>query len=59
MGFERFTDTRLGNLSHGQQRIVELGCVLLTAPELLMLDEPSAGMSPGAAENLAERLRGR
>jgi ABC-type branched-subunit amino acid transport system ATPase component len=44
-------------LSHGQQRIVEIGCVLVTAPELVMLDEPSAGMSPGAAENLAVRLR--
>jgi branched-chain amino acid transport system permease protein len=57
LGFERFTDTPVRNLSHGQQRIVELGCVLVTAPELVMLDEPSAGMSPGAAENLAVRLR--
>jgi branched-chain amino acid transport system ATP-binding protein len=57
LGFERFTDTPLRNLSHGQQRIVELGCSLVTAPELLMLDEPSAGMSPGAAESLAARLR--
>ena len=57
LGFERFTDTPVRNLSHGQQRIVELGCLLVTDPELLMLDEPSAGMSPGAAENLAVRLR--
>ncbi|MGB2940547.1 MAG: branched-chain amino acid ABC transporter ATP-binding protein/permease [Candidatus Dormiibacterota bacterium] len=57
LDFERFTDQPLKNLSHGQQRIVELGCALVTAPELLMLDEPSAGMSPGAAENLAVRLR--
>jgi branched-chain amino acid transport system permease protein len=57
LGFERFTDTPVRSLSHGQQRIVELGCLLVTDPELLMLDEPSAGMSPGAAENLAVRLR--
>jgi branched-chain amino acid transport system ATP-binding protein/branched-chain amino acid transport system permease protein len=57
LGFERFTDTPVRNLSHGQKRLVELGCALVTAPELLMLDEPSAGMSPAAAENLAERLR--
>ena len=56
LGFERYTDTPVKYLSHGQQRIVELGCVLVTAPELVMLDEPSAGMSPGAAENLAVRL---
>jgi branched-chain amino acid transport system permease protein len=57
LGFERFADTPVKRLSHGQQRIVELGCVLVTAPEVVMLDEPSAGMAPGAAENLAVRLR--
>ena len=57
LGFEKDIDTPVRLLSHGQQRIVEIGCVLVTAPELVMLDEPSAGMSPGAAENLAVRLR--
>ena len=57
LGFEKYADTPVRLLSHGQQRIVEIGCVLVTAPELVMLDEPSAGMSPGAAENLAVRLR--
>jgi ABC-type branched-subunit amino acid transport system ATPase component/ABC-type branched-subunit amino acid transport system permease subunit len=56
LGFERYRDTPVANLSIGQQRIVELGCVLLTAPEVVLLDEPAAGMSPAAAENLAERL---
>jgi branched-chain amino acid transport system ATP-binding protein len=57
LGFERYSDTPVKNLSHGQQRIVEIGCALVTAPELVMLDEPSAGMAPGAVENLAVRLR--
>ncbi len=57
LGFERYADTPVKNLSHGQQRIVEIGCALVTAPELVMLDEPSAGMAPGAVENLAVRLR--
>lgn len=57
LGFGDYADTPVRRLSHGQQRIVELGCVLVTAPELVMLDEPSAGMSPGAVENLAVRLR--
>ena len=45
------------NLSGGQQRIAEIACLLMTAPELVMLDEPSAGMAPAAAEELASRLR--
>ena len=56
LGFGRFADTPVGRLSHGQQRIVEIGCALVTSPELVMLDEPSAGMSPAAAEDLAATL---
>jgi ABC-type branched-subunit amino acid transport system ATPase component/ABC-type branched-subunit amino acid transport system permease subunit len=57
LGFGRFRDTQVARLSHGQQRIVEIGCALVTSPELVMLDEPSAGMSPAAAEDLAATLR--
>lgn len=57
LGFTQYADTPVKRLSHGQQRIVEIGCALVTAPEVVMLDEPSAGMAPGAAENLAVRLR--
>lgn len=57
LGFGRYRDAQVGRLSHGQQRIVEIGCALVTSPELVMLDEPSAGMSPAAAEDLAATLR--
>jgi ABC-type branched-subunit amino acid transport system ATPase component/ABC-type branched-subunit amino acid transport system permease subunit len=57
LGFGRYRDTQVARLSHGQQRIVEIGCALITSPELVMLDEPSAGMSPAAAEDLAATLR--
>jgi ABC-type branched-subunit amino acid transport system ATPase component/ABC-type branched-subunit amino acid transport system permease subunit len=57
LGFERYAHTEVQKLSHGQQRIVEIGCLLVTAPEVLMLDEPSAGMAPALVENLAERLK--
>jgi branched-chain amino acid transport system ATP-binding protein len=56
LGFQRYRNTQVGRLSHGQQRIVEIGCALVTSPELVMLDEPSAGMSPAAAEDLAATL---
>ncbi len=57
LGFGELADMPVRNLSGGQQRIVEIACLLVTAPELVMLDEPSAGMAPAAAENLAGRLR--
>ena len=57
LGFESFADMPVRNLSGGQQRIVEIACLLMTAPQLVMLDEPSAGMAPAAAESLAGRLR--
>ncbi|MGN6474602.1 MAG: branched-chain amino acid ABC transporter ATP-binding protein/permease [Mycobacteriales bacterium] len=57
LGLVDHGDKPLRNLSGGQQRLVEMASLLLTGPELVMLDEPSAGMSPGAAERLADRLR--
>jgi branched-chain amino acid transport system ATP-binding protein len=56
LGFERFADVTVRSLSGGQQRIVEVAAVLATRPRLLMLDEPTAGLSPAASENLAVRL---
>jgi branched-chain amino acid transport system ATP-binding protein len=35
------------NLSHGEQRYLEICLALATQPRLLMLDEPTAGMTPG------------
>jgi ABC-type branched-subunit amino acid transport system ATPase component/ABC-type branched-subunit amino acid transport system permease subunit len=57
LGFERYADLPVKYLSGGQRRIVEIACTLVTAPDLLMLDEPTAGMAPAAVENLADRLR--
>jgi branched-chain amino acid transport system permease protein len=56
LGFGHLAHLPVGSLSGGQQRIVEVAAVLATRPRLLMLDEPTAGLSPAAAETLAERL---
>ncbi len=42
-------DVLAGQLSHGDQRHLEIGMTLATGPELLLLDEPTSGMSPAEA----------
>ena len=49
-------DTLVGDLSHGQQRQLEVGMVVITEPELMMLDEPASGLSRGERERLTELL---
>jgi ABC-type branched-subunit amino acid transport system ATPase component len=53
-------DTRLsepaGRLSHGEQRQLEIGVALATRPRLLLLDEPTAGMSPDETRRMIRLL---
>jgi ABC-type uncharacterized transport system ATPase subunit len=49
--------TRAADLSHGQQQWLEIGVALMARPRLLLLDEPTAGMSPRETEATAELLR--
>jgi branched-chain amino acid transport system ATP-binding protein len=45
------------NLSHGEQRHLEMGIALATEPSLLLLDEPTAGMSPEDTEKTVQMIR--
>jgi branched-chain amino acid transport system ATP-binding protein len=45
-----------GRLSYGEQRQLEIGVALATAPRLLLLDEPTAGMSPEETVRMTRML---
>ena len=59
---ERFDLGRLaglhaGTLSYGDKRLVELAIVLATEPQLVLLDEPTAGMTPEETEAVVRLIR--
>jgi branched-chain amino acid transport system ATP-binding protein len=48
---------RAGSLSGGEQQMLAVGMALMTKPSALLLDEPSAGLSPVVAKTVLGRLR--
>jgi len=48
---------KAGNLSGGQQKIVEIGRALMLEPPLMILDEPSLGLAPKTMSELFETIR--
>ena len=59
VGLSNVADRVSGTLSHGEQKVLEIAIALGTGPELLILDEPTAGMSPeetAATITLIKRL---
>jgi branched-chain amino acid transport system ATP-binding protein len=53
----RFADKPVGQLAHGQRQWVELGLVLCGNPDLILLDEPAAGMTEEERVRTAELIR--
>lgn len=54
LGISRFAGQLASNLSYGDQRRVEIARALALKPKLLLLDEPTAGMSPAEMISMAD-----
>jgi len=50
------SNEKAGNLSGGQRQMLALGRALISKPEILLLDEPSAGLSPSAVDEVFESI---
>lgn len=46
-----------GELSYGQRKLLEFAMALMNEPQILLLDEPTAGVSPALVPELIDRLR--
>lgn len=55
-GLEEYADYKAENLPYGQQRKLEIARAMATAPKLLLLDEPAAGMNPNETKELMDMI---
>ncbi len=57
VGLTEKSGTPAGDLSFGQQKLLELAMALANEPDLLLLDEPTAGINPALINDVIDRLK--
>ncbi len=57
LGLLKLKDSPAGDLSYGQQKLLEIGRVLMAEPKLIILDEPTAGINPTLIRHLVTILK--
>jgi neutral amino acid transport system ATP-binding protein len=55
---DHMRDEYAGTLSGGQRKLLEMSRALMTKPQLVMLDEPMAGVNPALKQSLNQHIRG-
>ena len=58
LGLTGDTDVAAAELPHGQKQWLEIGMALMSSPKLLLLDEPTAGMTPDETRRTADLIAG-
>jgi ABC-type branched-subunit amino acid transport system ATPase component len=54
VGLTKYRDEEARKLSFGQQKLVELAAILMSDPDLILLDEPAGGVNPVMIEKIME-----
>ena len=57
VGLTALAQRQAGTLSYGDVALLEIGMALISAPRLLLLDEPTCGMSPAETERAVGKIR--
>jgi ABC-type branched-subunit amino acid transport system ATPase component len=56
VGLSQYRDEEVSKLSFGQQKLVELIAILMSDPDLILLDEPAGGVNPVMIEKMMEMV---
>ena len=57
LGIAPLKDHLAANLSYGQQKLLDFGMALMSEPEMILLDEPLAGVNPTMIKNLVSHIQ--